>query len=71
MRIRNNKDSIMSDIIETYERKNPKEKGFRRRFAIRVNTLKWSNQDLHYVYNQVYERANWSKWLNYQLKIGL
>jgi len=67
LRIRNNKDNLIDQIIQATTEKD--KKALARRIAIASNTMKWSEQDLHALYQKRHEVRNFTAFVKWSCRI--
>lgn len=67
LEVRNNREDLIRQIVESTDAQDKKK--LARRIAITANTLHWSDTDLHALLNKKREVNNFSKFVNWTLKI--
>ena len=67
--VKNNKHALIEEIAESVERTTGEDKTIRRRLAIAMNTLKWSEADLHYMLKRDGEVDNFPAFIKWCCKI--
>jgi hypothetical protein len=67
LQVRNNREDLIRQIVDFTDATDKKK--LARRIAVTANTLKWSDMDLHALLNKRREVNNFSKFVNWTLKV--
>ena len=67
LQVRNNREDLIRQIVDFTDATDKKK--LARRIAVTANTLKWTDMDLHALLNKRREVNNFSKFVNWTLKV--
>ena len=67
LQVRNNREDLIRQIVDFTDATDKKK--LARRIAVTANTLKWTDMDLHALLNKRREVNNFSKLVNWTLKV--